>query len=116
MRVRLLMLVTLTSMTTISRGFVLPRGVLFGSKTANVARPVQVVGRRGVTQMSAHDVLKVYLVRHGAVDLNTPGMVFPKDCFYGGHNVPLSDLGKLEAQVCSLNGNTRRMRCAPEPT
>jgi broad specificity phosphatase PhoE len=41
----------------------------------------------------------VYLVRHGAVDLTTPGMTFPKDCFYGGHDVPLSTIGKEEAQV-----------------
>ena len=43
--------------------------------------------------------VRVFLVRHGAVDLNTPGMVYPKDCFYGGQNVPLSSLGKIEAQV-----------------
>eukprot|EP00960_Hanusia_phi_P039229 753813-Hanusia_phi.AAC.2 len=43
--------------------------------------------------------VRVVLIRHGAVDLTTPGMTFPKDCFYGGHDVPLSDYGKLEAQV-----------------
>ena len=26
-------------------------------------------------------------------------MTFPKDCFYGGHDVPLSTIGKEEAQV-----------------
>ena len=49
--------------------------------------------------MSSTNV-RVFLVRHGAVDLNSPGMVYPKDCFYGGQNVPLSSLGKIEAQVC----------------
>lgn len=33
---------------------------------------------------SDKDLLKVYLVRHGAVDLNSPGMVYPQGCFYGG--------------------------------
>ncbi len=49
--------------------------------------------------MMADHKIKVFLVRHGAVDLNSPGMVYPKDCFYGGQNVPLSELGKVEAQV-----------------
>ncbi|EKX44410.1 hypothetical protein GUITHDRAFT_109531 [Guillardia theta CCMP2712] len=45
--------------------------------------------------------VRVVLIRHGAVDLTTPGMTFPKDCFYGGHDVPLSDYGKLEAQAAA---------------
>ncbi len=49
--------------------------------------------------MMADQKIKVFLVRHGAVDLNSPGMVYPKDCFYGGQNVPLSLLGQVEAQV-----------------
>ena len=49
--------------------------------------------------MMADQKIRVFLVRHGAVDLNSPGMVYPKDCFYGGQNVPLSSLGKVEAQV-----------------
>ncbi len=49
--------------------------------------------------MMADQKMRVFLVRHGAVDLNSPGMVYPKDCFYGGQNVPLSLLGKVEAQV-----------------
>lgn len=55
----------------------------------------------GLRALAGEDPLRVYLVRHGAVDLTTPGMTFPKDCFYGGHDVPLSTLGKEEAQVCA---------------
>ncbi|KAJ1481907.1 hypothetical protein T484DRAFT_1805691 [Baffinella frigidus] len=51
--------------------------------------------------LAGDDPLRVYLVRHGAVDLTTPGMTFPKDCFYGGHDVPLSTLGKEEAQAAA---------------
>jgi hypothetical protein len=35
--------------------------------------------------------------RAAAVDLTTPGMTFPKNCFYGGHNVPLSAYGEVSA-------------------
>jgi len=47
------------------------------------------------------DRIRVFLVRHGAVDLTTPGMTFPKDCFYGGHNVPLSAYGEAEARAAA---------------
>ena len=57
---------------------------------------------------SATTDVRVFLVRHGAVDLNSPGMVYPKDCFYGGQNVPLSTLGKVEAQVRNQNGYISR--------
>jgi hypothetical protein len=30
------------------------------------------------------DRLRIFLVRHGAVDLTQPGFTFPKDCMYGG--------------------------------
>jgi broad specificity phosphatase PhoE len=45
--------------------------------------------------------IRVFLVRHGAVDLTTPGMTFPKNCFYGGHNVPLSAYGEAEARAAA---------------
>jgi len=47
------------------------------------------------------DGIRVFLVRHGAVDLTTPGMTFPKNCFYGGHNVPLSAYGEAEARAAA---------------
>jgi len=48
------------------------------------------------------DSIRVFLVRHGAVDLTTPGMTFPKNCFYGGHNVPLSAYGEAEARAAAV--------------
>ena len=56
----------------------------------------------------APDRIRVFLVRHGAVDLTTPGMNFPKNCFYGGHNVPLSALGEvaLPRARAALRGQT----------
>eukprot|EP00287_Rhodomonas_sp_CCMP768_P002796 CAMPEP_0196732674 /NCGR_PEP_ID=MMETSP1091-20130531/12013_1 /TAXON_ID=302021 /ORGANISM="Rhodomonas sp., Strain CCMP768" /LENGTH=253 /DNA_ID=CAMNT_0042075979 /DNA_START=3 /DNA_END=760 /DNA_ORIENTATION=- len=49
--------------------------------------------------MASESNIRVFLVRHGAVDLNSPGRVYPKGSFYGGDDVPLSALGELEAQA-----------------
>mmetsp|Transcript_78206 Transcript_78206/g.210500 ORF Transcript_78206/g.210500 Transcript_78206/m.210500 type:complete len:101 (-) Transcript_78206:390-692(-) len=43
--------------------------------------------------------IRFFLVRHGQVNLSTPEFTFPKYCFYGGHDVPLSEHGKAEAKV-----------------
>mmetsp|Transcript_3117 Transcript_3117/g.7412 ORF Transcript_3117/g.7412 Transcript_3117/m.7412 type:complete len:278 (-) Transcript_3117:63-896(-) len=64
-------------------------------------RSMATSGPMGLRALAGDDPLRVYLVRHGAVDLTTPGMTFPKDCFYGGHDVPLSTLGKEEAQAAA---------------
>lgn len=56
---------------------------------------------KGIKMLGNPDSLRVFLVRHGAVDLTTPGFTFPKDCFYGGADVPLSKLGELEAKAAS---------------
>ena len=50
-------------------------------------------------KMVADGDIRVFLVRHGAVDLTTPEHFYPKGAFYGGDDVPLSKLGEREAQA-----------------
>lgn len=49
--------------------------------------------------MAAEGDIRVFLVRHGAVDLTTPEHFYPKGSFYGGDDVPLSALGEREAKA-----------------